>query len=101
MAKAETATATDNRATPPRNERLHKASYATDKRKGGYIIRVEGPQSNAFAGREVPVTTMKGDEHTEKLTKLIWSGTDKESGRSVSLYQFESKPRDLEDEIPF
>lgn len=82
------------RSDKPKAGRLHKATYATDKRKGGYLIRVAGPTSNAFAGRDVPVTTRDDKEHTEKLTRLIWTGIDKETGISVSLYNFESRPRD-------
>ena len=75
-------------------KRLHKATYATDKRNGGYIIRIQGPTPEAFAGRTVPVTMKSGDEHDEKLTRLIWTGIDTESGDRVSLYKFESKPRE-------
>lgn len=75
-------------------KRAHKATYSSDKKNGGWIIRVEGPHAERFAGREVPVTMKGGDEHTEKLTKLVWVGTDKESGAKVALYQFEPKPRD-------
>lgn len=83
-------------------ERQHKATYASDNRNGGYMIRVEGPMAARFAGREVPVTTRAGDEHSEKLTRLIWAGNDDETGKPVALYKFESKPRDAEeDEIPF
>lgn len=93
MAKAET----------PR--RAHKATYATDKRNGGYLIRVQGPNASAFIGREIPVTTKSGDEHNEKLIRLIWSGTDdgKISGYTgpCALYAFESKPREPQDTIPF
>ena len=80
--------------------RSHKATYATDKRKGGYIIRVEGPNANRFTGRKVPVTTRGGDEHEETLLKLLWTGKDKESGQNVALYDFESKPQGVE-ELPF
>lgn len=82
-------------------KRAHRATYSTDKKKGGYIIRVEGPQSSSFVGREVPVTTKAGDEHIEKLIRLIWSGTDQESGKPVALYAFESKPKDIADEVMF
>jgi len=75
-------------------KRNHKASYAKDKRKGGYLIRVAGPNANAFAGREVPVTTKNGDEHTETLDSLVWAGVDKESGENVALYTFVAKPRE-------
>lgn len=79
------------------SERLHKATYARDKRKGGYLIRVAGPYPEMFAGRDVPVTTRSGDEHTEKLIALIWTGVDEENGGNVALYSFESKPRDESD----
>lgn len=82
-------------------QRAHKATYATDKRNGGYIIRVEGPNAAKFAGREVPVTLKKGGEQQEKLERLIWSGIDKESGANVALYKFEAKPREAAPEIPF
>ena len=80
----------------------HRATYSRDKKKGGYIIRVEGPHAAKFAGREIPVTQKGGDQHSEKLTDLIWSGIDEESGKPVALYGFAPKPRaDLNDEIPF
>lgn len=82
-------------------KRAHKATYATDKRKGGYIIRVAGPNASSFVGREVPVTTKDDQEHTEKLTRLIWSGVDQETGGNVALYAFESKPRTKADEVTF
>ena len=74
--------------------RLHKATYAADKKKGGYLVRVEGPSSSMFVGREIPVTTRDGAEHMEKLERLIWTGIDLESGKPVSLYTFASKPRE-------
>jgi len=75
-------------------KRAHRATYSTDKRNGGYIIRVEGPQANQFAGREVPVTLKNNKgEHAEKLTRLIWAGVDKESGANVALYAFEARPK--------
>lgn len=77
----------------------HKATYATDKRQGGYIIRVAGPNADRFAGREVPVTMKNGEVHTEKLARLLWSGKDKESGENVSLYKFEAKPREEKTEV--
>lgn len=80
--------------TPPAAKRAHKATYATDKKKGGYLVRVSGPYPEMFAGREVPVTTKAGVEHPEKLVRLIWSGTDTETGERVSLYTFESRPRE-------
>lgn len=82
-------------------KRAHKATYATDKRNGGYLIRVQGPYPEMFAGREVPVTTKAGDEHMEKLVRLIWKGTDPESGQLVALYKFESKPREETEQVQF
>lgn len=79
--------------------RLHKATYATDKRAGGYLIRVAGPNAERFVGREVPVTMKSGDEHTEKLVRLIWTGIDTESGERVALYKFEAKPRVEDTEV--
>ena len=83
-------------------KRSHRATYASDKRTGGYNIRVTGPQANRFAGRDVPVTTKNGEEHTEKLVKLLWTGTDQESGQPVALYTFQSRPKDTTvEDIPF
>ncbi len=86
-------------------KRKHKATYATDKKNGGYLIRVQGPQSNVFAGRNVPVVTKSGAEHEEKLLKLIWTGTDNGDVSGyvgpVSLYSFEAKPKVALDEISF
>jgi hypothetical protein len=85
-------------------KRLHKATYATDKRNpGGYLIRVQGPNATAFAGREVPVTRKDNSESVEKLTVAIWAGIDDETAQPVALYRFESKPRDerAEDDLPF
>lgn len=83
-------------------KRSHRATYSTDKKNGGYIIRVEGPSANQFAGRTVPVTLKNNKgEHDEKLTRLIWAGVDKESGANVALYAFEARPKAVQDEILF
>jgi len=74
----------------------HRATYARDNKKGGYMIRVAGPTPEAYAGRDVPVHTKNGGVHTETLDKLIWVGTDRESGGRVALYTFVAKPRELE-----
>ena len=87
MAKAE---------APKAPARRHRATYARDKRQGGYLIRVAGPLSERFVGKEVPVTLKDGTEHAEKLLALIWAGLDKESGDKVALYRFESRPREVE-----
>lgn len=85
-----------------KEKRAHRATYARDKMKGGYIIRVEGPNANRFAGREVPVTLRNGDESTEKLEALIWTGKDQDSGQPVALYSFEARPKEeMADDTPF
>ena len=66
--------------TEPKKKRAHKATFARDKRKGGYLIRVEGPAANRFANKEVPVTLKNGEERLETLENVIWSGKDKETG---------------------
>lgn len=82
-------------------KRAHKATYATDKRSGGYMVRVVGPNSDKFNKREVPVETKAGSEHVEKLTRLVWTGPDKETGEKVSLYKFEPRPREAEEKVEF
>ncbi len=80
-------------------KRAHRATFSTDKRKGGYLVRVEGPRAEAFAGRAVPVTRKNGQESMEQLDKLIWTGLDEESGKPVALYSFkahERRPDDVE-----
>lgn len=82
-------------------KRAHKGTYAHDKRKGGYNVRVVGPHAGEFAEREIPVTTRDGQEHMEKLVKLLWLGTDKDTGQPAALYSFEARPKEKLDEIPF
>lgn len=80
----------------------HIATYATDKKKGGYLIRVAGEYPERFAGREVPVTRRDGTKSVEKLERLIWTGKDAETGDNVALYKFEARPRDdAQVELPF
>lgn len=87
-------------------KRAHKATYATDKRKGGYLIRVIGPHAGDFAGREVPVVRRDDSESSEKLLKVVWTGKDEGTsekpgtGLPAALYTFAAKPRG-DDEIPF
>lgn len=77
--------------------RQHRATYSRDNKKGGYLIRVKGPSAERFAGREVPVTLKSGDEHTETLEELIWTGIDQESGEPIALYKFQAKPKTQQD----
>lgn len=82
-------------ATPVKQgtKRLHKATFASDKKNGGYLIRVQGPTPNVFAGKIVPVVKMNDDESAEALERLVWFGKDAESGIPVALYTFTQKPR--------
>ena len=79
----------------------HKATYASDKKKGGWLVRITGEYPHAFAGREVPVTMKNGESHKEQLDRLIWQGIDNESGEHVALYTFIPKPREEEPELDF
>jgi hypothetical protein len=90
----------DKKPKPP--ARKHRATFARDKRKGGYLVRVEGPNCTAFAGREVPVTLKNGDENVAMLDGLIWSGNDEETGKPIALYSMvPTVPGDEQEEIPF
>lgn len=82
-------------------KRQHKATYARDKVKGGYLIRVQGPRAAEFAGREVPVVRKDDSETVEKLTNMIWSGVDEESKSPVALYAFEARPKETLAEAEF
>lgn len=79
----------------------HKATYARDKKKGGYLVRVIGPHAAAFAGRKVPVTRKDDTQETETLDALIWSGNDDETGKPCALYSFVAKPKEEMPEVPF
>lgn len=86
----------------PVGKRNHRATFATDNRKGGYMVRVEGPDCSKFAKRQVPVTRYDGTETVETLQNLIWAGNDAESGKPVALYKFVAHPRAVKNEaIPF
>lgn len=78
---------------PPKPARKHSATYSRDKRKGGYLVRVEGPDAAKFSGRKVPVTLRDKSEHVEELDALIWTGLDEESGKPVALYTFKPEER--------
>lgn len=86
-------------------ERRHRATFATDRKKGGYIVRVAGPDCDRFAGKVVPVTTKSGREDMHELDRLLWTGTDDSEDcpaqyKKVSLYSFKPKPRE-EDDVTF
>lgn len=91
-------------AIPDKGKRLHKATFARDKRNpGGYLIRVEGPTASAFGGRQVPVTRRDDTESVETLDVAVWAGIDDESGKPVALYRFIARKRDdaASDALPF
>lgn len=91
-------------AAQPASKRLHKATFARDKRNpGGYLIRVEGPTASAFAGRDVPVVRKDDSESMETLETCIWAGIDDESGKPVALYRFTARERKEADadDLPF
>lgn len=82
--------------------RQHHATFARDKRRGGYMVRVEGPNANRFAGRVVPVSMKDGQETQAELDVLIWSGPDKQSGKLTALYSVVPHAlENLDDEITF
>jgi hypothetical protein len=94
VAKAQPDQAQSGGDTATPKKRQHLATYSRDKKKGGWMIRVEGPTPNMFAGREVPVLMKDRSEQMETLDALIWFGTDEESGKPVALYSFTPKPRE-------
>jgi hypothetical protein len=94
-------------AEPEKKKPQHRATYARDKKKGGYLVRIIGPHAAQFAGRSVPVHRMNVEEPTmETLDRLIWSGVDEGfddkpgTGLPAALYSFKAKPRE-DTEIPF
>ena len=86
--------ATKKEETTATPKRLHRATYSRDKLAGGYLVRVEGPAANKFAGREVPVTRRDGSESMAKLDHVVWTGVDQESGKPVALYVIIPEPRE-------
>lgn len=86
---------------PSKDGRSHRATYAKDKMKGGYLIRIDGPQAPKLGRRWVPVTRIDNSENMEFTMDLIWSGTDENSGKPVALFSMWKAPKQEEDEIPF
>lgn len=88
-------------ATNAEGKPTHRATYAADKRNGGFNIRVVGPHANEWAGEEVTVETKNGEKHKEKLVRLLWSGPDidpeskQPTGRNAALYSFEPRPKEV------
>jgi len=87
-------------ATPARSGGGHVATYAADKRKGGWLVRVAGPRPDMFSGRIIPVTRRDRSIGDESLERVVWTGKDEDTGENVALYKFAPKPQSL-DEIPF
>jgi hypothetical protein len=88
-------------------KRAHKATFATDKRNGGYLVRVIGPHANAFGGKIVPVVKRDDSETMEELGRVVWFGIDTGTeqqpgtGKPVALYTFIPKGRSEGDEPLF
>lgn len=79
---------------PPKDGRAHKATYARDKRQGGYLVRITGPRAKEFrVGQYVPVTRMDGSENMEQLNGLVWQGTDEDTSAPCALYQMTKRAR--------
>ena len=86
---------------PSKDGRKHRATFAKDKVKGGYLIRVIGPHASKMAGRWLPVTKLDNSETMEFAIDLITSGPDEDSGTYYALYSMYRKPKEQQDEIPF
>lgn len=87
---------------PSKDGRLHWATYAKDKMKGGYNVRIIGPQASKMRNRWVPVTRIDNTENMEFVRDIIWSGVDDDTKQPVALYSMWKAPKDpLDDEIPF
>lgn len=105
IASHEVATISGDIATPVKQgaKRQHKATYARDKVKGGYLVRIVGPHANAFGGKIVPVVKRDDTESEEALEVVVWSGIDTGTpenpgtGKPVALYTFTQKPRGSDD----
>lgn len=86
---------------PSKDGRSHRASYAKDRVKGGYNVRIVGPSAPKLGNRWVPVTRVDGSENMEYVRDIIWSGTDDDTGQPVALFEMWKAPKDEQDEIPF
>jgi len=84
-----------------KTERLHRATFSRDKLGGGYLVRVEGPTANRFAGRDVPVTKRDGAETMAHLEYVVWTGVDTETGKPVALYVMKAEPRKADTTVEF
>jgi len=94
-------------ALPSKDGRSHRASYAKDNMKGGYNVRVIGPNAVKMGRRWLPVTRVDGSENMEFTMGIIWSGVDdgndevKGTGLPVALFSMWKAPKEKADEIPF
>jgi hypothetical protein len=68
-------------------ELMASGSY-TKLRDGSWGIRVDG---HARVGEMVEVTTKGGQRKREKVTKVLWTGQDKFSGKTISLCSIEQR----------
>lgn len=92
---------------PSKDGRTHKATYAKDRKEGGYNLRVIGPHAKKMGRRWLPVTRFDGSENMEYALDIIWSGTDDGTedrpgtGLPVALFSMWKAPKEEQDEIPF
>jgi len=66
----------------------YKATYATNKRHGGWFLRIEC-KPDKYPSSPI-ITVSKKDDSTAQVlpTKTIWSGVDDKTGHHVFLCQF-------------
>jgi hypothetical protein len=93
----------------------HRATWAKDRRNGGYLVRVIGPNANRFGERrvddgskdgiivrrKVPVTLKSGEQKMAELGGVVWTGKDEDTGQPVALYTHIPEQADEQDELPF
>lgn len=106
--KGDVARISDHIAMPVKQgaKRAHKATWATDKVNGGYLVRIIGPHANKFGGKIVPVVRADDSESEEELGRVVWSGVDTGTAerpgtnKPVALYTCVQKPK-IQDDIEF
>jgi hypothetical protein len=62
----------------------------TKLKNGNWGIRVDGP---AKAGQGVEVYTKAGDGKVETIERVLWSGPDAKTGKTISLCSIAPRPQ--------
>lgn len=88
-------------AIPSRDGRSHRATFSRDKYEGGYNVKVVGPAAKRMEGRWVPVTKKDDSEEMRYLLRLVFGGTDDDTGQPMAIYKCWAEPRKDADAIPF